>query len=328
MSDMRVSVIIPVFHAADFVAQAVESALAQPETAEVLLVEDGSPDHSLEVCEALTARYGNVRLLRHPNGENRGAGASRNLGMKAATSDIIAFLDADDYYLPNRFAYASEVLASHPECDGVYDAVGMLSESLEGAERWRTAGKQTLKLQTMQPGIAPENLAKSLLIGSEGYFLLDGLLIRKSAIMKTGWMNERLRLHQDTEYILRLAMTCRLLPSCLHAPIAMWRVHPNNRISAPRSALTRYRDKMKYWRSLYSWVRQHGTPEQQQLVRDGVLAFNRTHKLIRNLPGWIPDRLVIAVRQLRLLMWPQLLADQAARNLRQLASTAASARQP
>ena len=97
---LEISVIIPVYNAAAYVRQAVESALAQPEVREVLLVEDGSPDNALEVCQQLAAEHQRVILLHHPNGENRGAGASRNLGMRNAHFPIIAFLDADDYYLP------------------------------------------------------------------------------------------------------------------------------------------------------------------------------------------------------------------------------------
>ena len=65
---MNISVIIPVYNAAKFVEEAVESALAQPETSEVILVEDGSPDNSFEVCRALTEKYPKVTLMQHPGG--------------------------------------------------------------------------------------------------------------------------------------------------------------------------------------------------------------------------------------------------------------------
>jgi len=142
-------VIIPVYNAAAYLTQAVESALAQPETAEVLLIEDGSPDNALDVCEELAGKYDKVRLLRHPNGENRGAGASRNLGMRNAKFDFIAFLDADDYYLPGRFAAASKIFRLDPACEGVYEAVAMQVESADGMERWQAAGKSASQLQTM-----------------------------------------------------------------------------------------------------------------------------------------------------------------------------------
>jgi glycosyltransferase involved in cell wall biosynthesis len=102
---LRVDVIVPVYNAADYVRKAVESALARPETVEVILVEDGSTDESLAVCQELAAEYPTVRLYRHPNGENRGAGASRNLAISESTRGHIAFLDAD-YFLPCRFSGA------------------------------------------------------------------------------------------------------------------------------------------------------------------------------------------------------------------------------
>ena len=74
---MRVSVIIPVYNAAAYVRQAVESVLDQPETSEVILVEDASTDKSLQVCQELTEQYDKVRLFRHPSGRNCGAGNGR-----------------------------------------------------------------------------------------------------------------------------------------------------------------------------------------------------------------------------------------------------------
>jgi glycosyltransferase involved in cell wall biosynthesis len=101
---MDISVVIPVFNAERYVESAVESALRQKETAEVILVEDNSPDNALMICEQLSKLNPRVQLLRHSDGKNHGAGESRNLGIRAARSDYIAFLDADDYYLENCFS--------------------------------------------------------------------------------------------------------------------------------------------------------------------------------------------------------------------------------
>ena len=100
---MKISVIIPVYNAEKYITQAVESALQFEEVCEVILVEDKSPDNALEVCKNLAKTFDRVTLYQHPDKGNHGAGASRNLGMKMATGDYIAFLDADDFYLPNRF---------------------------------------------------------------------------------------------------------------------------------------------------------------------------------------------------------------------------------
>lgn len=258
LNSIEVSVIIPVYNAASYVRQAVESALMQPEVREVLLVEDGSPDNALEICQQLAKEYEQVIFLRHPNGENRGAGASRNLGMRHATSPILAFLDADDYYLPGRFKLDAKIYAENPSCEGVYHAVSMHIEDPEGLERWNNAGKAPDQIQTVTAEIPPEGLAKALIEGTYGYFHIDSLSVKKSVLEKAGLMREDLRLHQDTEWILRVAMTSRLFPGSLNEPVASWRVHAQNRISAPRSPVRKLDDRLRMWEALYDWCRQNG----------------------------------------------------------------------
>ncbi|MBP7177346.1 MAG: glycosyltransferase family 2 protein, partial [Thermoclostridium sp.] len=132
---LSVSIITPVYNAASYIVRAVESALAQPEVREVILVEDCSPDDSLAVCRQLACLYPQVKLFQHPGGVNRGAGPSRNLGIIKSTCPYIAFLDADDFYLPARFSAAQAVFEQHSDCDGVYDAVGMYYEDEASRER-------------------------------------------------------------------------------------------------------------------------------------------------------------------------------------------------
>ncbi len=116
---MRISVIIPVYNAEKFVSQAVESALQFDEVFEILLIEDKSPDNALQVCQQLAEKYERVKLYQHPDKENHGAGPSRNLGIEKASGDFIAFLDADDYFLPNRFDSERE-LFKDSKVEGVY----------------------------------------------------------------------------------------------------------------------------------------------------------------------------------------------------------------
>jgi glycosyltransferase involved in cell wall biosynthesis len=256
--DFFVSVIIPVYNAAPFVRQAVESALAQPEVGEVLLVEDGSPDNALEICQQLAAEYPQVTLLRHPNGENRGAGASRNLGMRTATSPFLAFLDADDYYLPGRFMIDTKLYAENPSCEGVYHAISMHIEDSEGLKRWNDAGKTLETIKTINAEIPPDSLAEALLYGSLGHFSIDGLSIKKTVLERAGMMREDLRLHQDTEWILRLAITAQLYPGSLTEPVSRWRVHSQNRISSPRDKVQKLDDNLSMWEGLYSWCKKRG----------------------------------------------------------------------
>ena len=116
-----VSVVIPVYNAAPFLEAAVRSALAQPEVLEVVLVDDAGPDNSLAICERLAATEPKVSLYRHPDHGNRGAAVSRNLGFSKAKGIYVTFLDADDVFLPDRYAAERRIFAEHPDADVVVE---------------------------------------------------------------------------------------------------------------------------------------------------------------------------------------------------------------
>lgn len=98
MEAAEISVIIPCYKAAATLRRAVDSVLdGAPETVEVLLIDDGSPDGTGALCDELAAADPRVRALHRPNG---GAGAARNTGLDAAAGDWVLFVDADDELLP------------------------------------------------------------------------------------------------------------------------------------------------------------------------------------------------------------------------------------
>lgn len=269
----EVSVIIPVYNAAAFVNQAVESALMQPETAEVILIEDGSPDNSLEVCQSLVERLDSVHLLRHPGGKNLGAGASRNLGMRAAQYEYIAFLDADDFYLPGRFVKAKEIFTQDQDCGGVYEAIGTYIEDEISMQRWRESDEMQGELITMNKIVPPEELLEKLVLSLAGYFLTNGLVIKRSLLNLTGYMDESLILHQDNDFMYRCAAVSRLLPGRLDEPVAMRRVHAQNRITAPRSQKQKIKDRMKMWKVTYRWFRVNTNREKRNLISKAIVKF-------------------------------------------------------
>lgn len=111
---MAISVILPTYNRAAYLERAVVSVLRQKRPcAELLVVDDGSTDGSAEILERLVgAASVPIRVLRQAN---RGAAAARNLGIREARSPMLAFLDSDDWWLPDKLAVQAEALAARPE---------------------------------------------------------------------------------------------------------------------------------------------------------------------------------------------------------------------
>ena len=183
--ESNISVIIPVYNAEKYVTKAVESALNQKETKEVILIEDGSKDNSMQVCMSLAEKYEKVKLHFHHGNINKGAGRSRNLGIKKATGDFIAFLDADDFYLSNRFCAEKEIFVEKPLTDGVYGALGFHYYSQEGKKKYKERGFG--ELTTIRGKITPSDLFFSLLGLHEeinGNFSLDTLTLKERCFLE------------------------------------------------------------------------------------------------------------------------------------------------
>lgn len=266
--DFRVSVIIPVFNAQPYLQQAVESALAQPEAEEILIVEDGSSDGSLALALDLAAREGRVRVLQHPDQANRGAGASRNLGILQSRQPYLAFLDADDFFLPNRFAEARGLLEEEPSAEGTYEAVGAIFEDKQTERRWHEHW-QGHRVTRLTRAIKPEYLFEALLRGGYGYFHLDGLTIYRDSIRQSGPFNEALRLHQDTEFCIRLAAVARLIPGS-QRPVAIRRFHSRSRILAAREKPDEGSTSMMY-DHLLAWAEKNLSQRRLNLIREAAL---------------------------------------------------------
>lgn len=104
----EVSVVIPVYNGQRFVADAIRSVLAQPLGVELIVVDDGSTDGTVDVVATF-----DVRLIRSPR--NEGLPSALNRGVAAVSSRFVGFLDADDLWTPNRLPGEALMLADHPE---------------------------------------------------------------------------------------------------------------------------------------------------------------------------------------------------------------------
>lgn len=269
----NISVIIPVFNAASYITKAVESALIQPEVAEVLLIEDSSKDNSLALCKVLQEKHEIVKLFTHPGNVNKGAGLSRNLGIANARFDYIAFLDADDYFLPNRFEAEREIFKKKPNTDGVYGALGFHFYSEK--EKSKFPELKMGSLTTMPGKVEPRELFLSLLwLHSEvnGHFSIDTLTLKRNVFFgKTPLFND-LELCEDTAFILQLALNCVIEPGILNRAVCMRGVHGKNRTTKDSE---NSQSMLLVWNYMYQWSLQENQNKHLQKFCEAKLGAEK-----------------------------------------------------
>ena len=261
---MNVSVLIPVYNAAEFLRNAVSSALKLPEVQEVILIEDGSPDDSLSICKEITAEDSRIKLFQHPGGINKGAGASRNLGMHKATQEYVAFLDADDRYTSIRFQRDKEIFEDHPECEAVYGAMGVHIIDEIGASNWKIRGLDESHLTAPNKEVPYAQLFEHLIGFSKGndvkgYFSIVTLTLKRECLIDNKiFFPIELRLHQDTVFLWKCAYYLKCFSGEIAKPVAMRTVHQGNRfITNKNEAFTR----SLMWRNVLFWSRKENLPK-------------------------------------------------------------------
>ncbi len=188
---LSVSVIIPTYNMRETLARAVLSALTQTyPPARVIIVDDGSTDGSEELADLFGDAVIYVRQ------ENAGVAAARNEGIARASTGLLAFLDADDYWLPTFLHAAVSFLATHPEAGGVGTAA-----YLRRPDSWqlypRAAGTGELGTAVLSDFFHTYTRHHPL--------TASAVVIHRLVVDLVGPFRPDLRRAQDTEYWLRIA---------------------------------------------------------------------------------------------------------------------------
>ena len=193
MKSSSISCIIPVFNGERYLPEAVESALSQTcPPFEIIIADDGSTDGTAEIA----ARYG--ARVRYVKQENSGAAAARNLGLRAARGEFIAFLDADDLWHVEKLARQMARFQQRPELDLCIAHLQNFWIPELATEKSRFEGH---RLAEVLPG-----------------YVTSTLLARRQLFERIGEFNAGLRLGDGTDWFLRAAehgAVMELLPDVL-----------------------------------------------------------------------------------------------------------------
>lgn len=207
----RVSVVVPAYNAAATIGQALESVFGQSfQDFEVVVVDDGSTDNTRRVL----AGYGDrIRVLAKAN-EGKPA-AARNLGVRAAAGQLVAFLDADDWWREDKLERQVAVFGGRPEVGLVY--TGDATVDADG---------KTLSVNPCPPGargrIYDLLTVRNVMVGSS-------VMARRMAIVHAGGFDEGLTSIENWDLWIRIARDWTI--EYIDEPLTLYRVHEGNRSS-------------------------------------------------------------------------------------------------
>jgi glycosyltransferase involved in cell wall biosynthesis len=184
---LRVSVIIPAYNCAEYLPEAIDSVLAQTNSNfEIIVVDDGSTDQTPEV---LYHYKGQITSIRQPN---QGVAVARNHGIQQAKGEWIAFLDADDIFLPDKLAAQLALADADPELGIIHSG-------------WQRVDSQGQVLMTVEPWHQiPELSLESWLRWKP--VLPSAMLFKRQWLEQIGGFDRRFPPAEDTELVLRLAL--------------------------------------------------------------------------------------------------------------------------
>ena len=196
----RVSVLIPTYNCARYLGEAIDSVLAQTfQDFEISVVDDGSTDDTARVV----ARYPRVRYIRK---EHSGISVTRNAAVAAATGEIVAFLDADDLWTPDKLSKQVAYLDENPDCHLIFTK----AENFYQDEQVSRGEKQQ--------DLYNASLERCIITCA----------IRRSVFLEHGDFRTDYPYGEDTQFMYRLSISGLSLDHCLPEVLYKRRVHSTN----------------------------------------------------------------------------------------------------
>lgn len=210
-----ISVVIPAHNRSKYIERAILSVIAQDfSNIEIIVVDDGSTDNTVQIAQEYAGRYQNVRLIEHER--KKGAQAARNTGISIARGKWIAFLDSDDEWLPGSLSSRYEVAVKH-------DFQVIHSECY--VVRFPNLERKLFGIPALSGMVFREILSKP---GP----MFQGLLVKKTALEHIGYLDERILSFQEWDTSIRLSQYFAF--GFVQEPTFIYHCHGDETISKDR----------------------------------------------------------------------------------------------
>jgi glycosyltransferase involved in cell wall biosynthesis len=217
-----VSVIVPAYNAEKFISVAVSSVVAQTYSAlEVIVIDDGSSDSTKDIVNEIAANDSRVKCYSI---KNSGRAAARNYGISKATGSWFAFLDADDFWAPEK-------LSKQLACWQINEKVGLIY-----TERTWVDAKGTPLLDQPQRYNLPEGMILDKLVDGN-YICTSTVLIKKELVDTVGGFDESKDFKNCQDYDLWIRVAPKTIAAAVSDPLCFYRLHDDN---AHKNVLSRY----------------------------------------------------------------------------------------
>ena len=289
-----VSVITPFLNAEQYLSAAIESVRAQTFVDwEMILVDDGSSDRSVEIATAAVGEDRRIRLIRS-NG--RGAAAARNTGLRVASGSFITFLDGDDVFEPEKFETDLEAFEANPQAMVTY-----------GPTLWwfpddpRHNWAEPMPDESGRLHMPPELLDKVILRQRSHVPCMCAIMIRREALRPIGGFDEAFQLYEDQTLLVKLLL--RYPAFVTETPTSRYRQHAAS--TSARAIASGVYDRMKPHSArvnFLEWVNAYIVESNLMTPRlDRSLRFAFARSLAPRLPVTPRDRIDLVVETGRLL---------------------------
>ncbi len=215
-----VSIILPTYNCAGFLPDSIGSILLQTyDSYEIIVVDDGSTDNTREVLKPFMQRIQYIHLVK-----NKGLPAARNTGIRAARGEYLAFIDADDLWLPEKLQTDIAYLNKHPDVGMVYSKhlnVDVNGRALNGGTKKRL----------------PSGNIFTQLFSEQNFIIPSSVVVRREVFNMTGLFDEQLFNCQDWDMWLRIAFFSKI--AGINKTLIKYRHNPHS-LSKNRDSVLKY----------------------------------------------------------------------------------------